>query len=77
MQDIALATGAQFISEEVGLDLDEVDLEVLGSADSIIISKDDTIIMGGKGEAEDVAQRVATIESQISTTNSEYDKEKL
>ena len=62
MQDIALATGAQFISEEVGLDLDEVDLDVLGSADSIIISKDDTIIMGGKGEADDVEKRVETIE---------------
>lgn len=63
MQDIALATGAQFISEEIGLDIDEVDLDVLGSADSIIISKDDTIIMGGKGESEDVASRVETIES--------------
>lgn len=77
MQDIALATGAQFISEEVGLDIDEVDLDVLGSADSIIISKDDTIIMGGKGESEDIAQRVETIESQIQATTSEYDKEKL
>lgn len=77
MQDIALATGAQFISEEVGLDIDEVDLDVLGSADSIIISKDDTIIMGGKGEAEDVEKRVETIEQQIKLTTSEYDKEKL
>ena len=77
MQDIALATGAQFISEEVGLDLDEVDLDVLGSADSIIISKDDTIIMGGKGETEDVEKRVETIEQQIKITTSEYDKEKL
>lgn len=62
MQDIALATGAQFISEEIGLDIDEVDLDVLGSADSIIISKDDTIILGGKGETEDIEQRVETIE---------------
>lgn len=77
MQDIALATGAQFISDEVGLDLDEVDLEVLGSAESIIISKDDTIIMGGKGEKEDIKQRVDTIEQQIQNTTSEYDKEKL
>jgi chaperonin GroEL len=50
-----LATGAQFISEDVGLELDEVELDVLGSAESIIISKDDTIIMGGKGESEEVA----------------------
>ena len=77
MQDIALATGAQFISEEVGLDIDEVDVDVLGSADQIIISKDNTIIMGGKGEAEDIKQRVETIENQIEITTSEYDKEKL
>lgn len=58
MQDIALATGAQFISEDVGLDLEEVDVDVLGSADQVIISKDDTIIMGGKGEPKDVSERV-------------------
>ena len=73
MQDIALATGAQFISDEVGLDIDEVELDVLGSADSIIISKDDTIIMGGKGDSDDVSSRVETIESQIKVTTSEYD----
>lgn len=50
MMDIALSTGATFISEEIGLDLDEAEVEVLGSADSVIITKDDTIIMGGKGE---------------------------
>ena len=77
MQDIALATGAQFISDEIGLDIDEVDLDVLGSADSIIISKDDTIIMGGKGEKDDINNRVETIEQQIKVTTSEYDKEKL
>lgn len=54
MQDIALATGAQFISEEIGLDIDEVEVDVLGSADQIIISKDNTIIMGGKGETDDI-----------------------
>jgi chaperonin GroEL len=62
MQDIALATGAQFISEDVGLDIEEVDLDVLGSADTVIISKDDTIIMGGKGETADIEQRVEMIE---------------
>lgn len=77
MQDIALATGAQFISEDVGLDIDEVELDVLGSCDTIIISKDDTIIMGGKGEAADISERVDMIEQQITTTTSEYDKEKL
>ena len=77
MQDIALATGAQFISEDIGLDIDEVDLDVLGSADTVIISKDDTIIMGGKGEVKDVEERVDMIEQQIKQTTSEYDKEKL
>lgn len=59
MQDIAIATGAQFISEDVGLTLEEAELDVLGSADKIIISKDDTIIMGGAGEADDVSERVS------------------
>lgn len=77
MMDIAMATGAQFISEEVGLDLDEVDVDVLGSCDHVVISKDDTILMGGKGEAKDVADRVEQIQNQIEVSNSEYDKEKL
>lgn len=77
MQDIAMATGAQFISEDVGLDIDEVELDVLGSCDTIIISKDDTIIMGGKGDAKEVGERVEVIEQQIVATTSEYDKEKL
>ena len=77
MQDIAMATGAQFISEEIGLDLDEVEVDVLGSCDQIIISKDNTIIMGGKGDGEDIQKRVDTIENQIDITTSEYDKEKL
>jgi len=72
-----MATGAQFISEEVGLDLDEVDVDVLGSCDHVVISKDDTILMGGKGEAKDVADRVEQIQNQIEVSNSEYDKEKL
>ena len=61
MQDIAIATGAQFISEDVGLDLDEVDESVLGTAGKIIITKDDTIIMDGKGESGAVAERVDTL----------------
>jgi len=77
MQDIAMATGAQFISDEIGLDLDEVELDVLGSADQIIITKDDTIIMGGKGDSEEIEKRVDTLEAQVKVTTSEYDKEKL
>ena len=70
MQDIAVATGSQFISEDVGLTLEEAELDVLGTCDKIIISKDDTIIMGGAGEAEDVSERVSQIESAIETTTS-------
>lgn len=77
MQDIATATGAIFISEDIGLTVDDADLDVLGTAEKIIISKDDTIIMGGAGDSEEVAERVETIASSIDTTSSEYDKEKL
>ena len=77
MQDIAIATGATFISEDIGLNIDEAELDVLGTADKIIISKDDTIIMGGAGEKADVDERVASIEAAIEITTSEYDKEKL
>lgn len=77
MQDIAIATGATFISEEIGLELDEVDVDVLGTCDKIIISKDDTIIMGGQGENDDVEERVSQISAGIEISTSDYDKEKL
>lgn len=77
MQDIAIATGAQFISEDVGLTLEEAELDVLGTAEKVIISKDDSIIMGGAGEKADVTERVSQIESAIETTTSQYDQEKL
>jgi len=77
MQDIAVATGAQFISEDIGLTLDEADLDVLGTAEKVIITKDDTIIMGGAGDKPEIEERVSTIESSIDSTSSEYDKEKL
>merc|ERR1719424_216055 len=65
MQDIAVATGAQFISEDVGLTLDDAELDVLGTADKVIITKDGTIIMGGAGEKAEVDDRTSTIESSI------------
>mmetsp|Transcript_25342 Transcript_25342/g.19088 ORF Transcript_25342/g.19088 Transcript_25342/m.19088 type:complete len:222 (-) Transcript_25342:292-957(-) len=77
MQDIAIATGGQFISDEVGLQIENSDVSVLGSAKRVIISKDDTIIMGGAGEKKDVEERVVSIQDQIEQTTSEYDKEKL
>lgn len=61
MQDIATATGAIFISEDIGLNIDDADLDVLGTAEKIIISKDDTIIMGGAGDAAEITDRVETI----------------
>lgn len=77
MQDIAIATGAQFISEEVGVQLDTAEVSVLGTAKKVIITKDDTIIMGGAGQKNDVNERVDTIRQQMDQTTSEYDKEKL
>lgn len=77
MQDIAVATGAQFIADDVGLKLDEADLSVLGSAKQVIITKDDTIIMGGAGTKEDLDERVELIISQIEKCSSDYDAEKL
>lgn len=77
MQDIAIATGAQFIAEDVGLKLDEADLSVLGSAKQVIITKDDTIIMGGAGSKEDLNERVDLIMRQIEKSTSDYDAEKL
>lgn len=62
MQDIAIATGATFINEEIGLSLESSEISVLGSAKKIIITKDDTIIMGGLGEKKDVDERVHGIE---------------
>lgn len=61
MQDIAIATGGQFISEEIGLQLENAEVSVLGNARKVIITKDDTIIMGGAGTKDDVTERVDTI----------------
>jgi len=77
MQDIAIATGATFLSEDVGQSLDGADLTVLGSVKQVIISKDDTILMGGNGEAADVQERVDAISASMENTTSEYDREKL
>lgn len=62
MQDIAISTGAQFISDDIGLSLDSADITVLGTAKKVIITKDDTIIMGGAGVKDDVKERVEMIE---------------
>lgn len=77
MQDIAIATGGTLVSEETGISLENCDLGVLGYSKKVIVEKDDTIIMGGLGNDEDLKERISQIESAIDVTTSEYDKEKL
>lgn len=77
LQDMAILTGAQVVSDELGLKLDSVDMSVLGTAKKIIVSKDETTIVSGGGSKEDVAARVAQIRGEIANTDSDYDREKL
>ncbi|KIQ62479.1 molecular chaperone GroEL [Kitasatospora griseola] len=75
--DIATLTGGQVISEEVGLKLDQVGLDVLGSARRITVTKDETIVVDGAGDSAEVAGRVAQIKAEIANTDSDWDREKL
>ncbi len=77
LQDIAVLTGATVISEEVGLALEKVTLEDLGTAKRISISKEETTVIDGAGNTKDISERVEQIRSQIEESSSEYDKEKL
>jgi chaperonin GroEL len=77
LQDIAVLTGAQVVSPDIGLKLDQVGLEVLGSARRIVITKDDTTIVEGNGDAKEVSGRVAQIKAEIENTDSDWDREKL
>ncbi|MFN2538621.1 MAG: chaperonin GroEL, partial [Mycobacteriales bacterium] len=77
LQDMAILTGAQVVSAEVGLKLDQVGLEVLGSARTVTITKDNTTIVEGGGTKEDVQGRVAQIKQEIENSDSDWDKEKL
>jgi chaperonin GroEL len=77
LQDIAILTGGTLISEDMGHKLEAVELVSLGQASSITIDKDNTIIVGGKGKKEQIQARVNQIKTQIGTTTSDYDKEKL
>ncbi|AYN39855.1 chaperonin GroEL [Streptomyces dangxiongensis] len=77
LQDIATLTGGTVISEEVGLKLDQVGIDVLGSARRITVTKDDTTIVDGAGKTEDVHGRVAQIKAEIENTDSDWDREKL
>jgi chaperonin GroEL len=77
LEDIAVLTGAQVISEDLGIKLENVTLNDLGSAKTILIDKDDTTIIDGAGSREDIEGRVKQIRTQIEDTTSDYDREKL
>jgi chaperonin GroEL len=77
LQDMAVLTGAQVVSAEVGLKLDQVGLDVLGTARTITVTKDTTTIVDGGGSREDVQGRVAQIKQEIENTDSDWDREKL
>ncbi|MGZ2223178.1 chaperonin GroEL [Glutamicibacter nicotianae] len=77
MQDLAILTGAQVVSSELGLSLDQVGTEVLGTARRVTVTKDSTTIVDGAGTDEDVAERVAQLKAELNRTDSEWDREKL
>ena len=77
LQDIAILTGGQVISEEVGLKLENVTLDLLGQARKVIITKDETTIVEGAGDDEAIAGRVSQIRKEIENTDTDYDREKL
>ena len=77
LEDIAIVTGGTGVSEEVGLDLKEATVDMLGRARQIKVDKENTVIVEGKGSADAIAARVTSIKKQIEETTSEYDKEKL
>jgi chaperonin GroEL len=77
LQDMAILTGGQVISEEVGLKLENLTLDLLGKAKRVIITKDNTTIVDGAGESDDVAGRINQIKAEIDNTDSDWDREKL
>jgi chaperonin GroEL len=77
LQDVAILTGAQVVSEEVGLKLENVGLDLLGHARKVVVTKDDTTIVEGAGDAEEVKGRIAQIKGEIEKTDSDWDREKL
>ncbi len=77
LQDIAILTGGQVISEEVGLKLENTSLDLLGTARKIVITKDETTLVDGGGDADQIAGRVSQIRAEIDKSDSDYDREKL
>ena len=77
LQDMAILTGGQVISEEVGLKVDSVTLDMLGSARKMVVTKDETTLVEGAGDQEEIAGRITQIKGEIDNTDSDYDREKL
>jgi chaperonin GroEL len=77
LEDLAVLTGAQVVSEEVGLKLDQVDLDVLGEARRIVVTKDSTTVIDGAGNQSEVDDRIRQLRSEIENTDSDWDREKL
>ena len=77
LKDIAILTGAQVVSEEIGLDLKDTSMEMLGRAKSVKVTKENTIIVDGLGDKKEIADRVNQIKGQLAETTSDFDKEKL
>ena len=77
MEDIAILTGGTVISEELGYELKEADIEMLGQAETVKVNKDNTVIVNGAGDKKELDARIAQIRSEIEETTSEFDKEKL
>jgi len=77
LQDMAILTGGQVISEEIGLKLENATLDLLGHARKVVVTKDETTIVEGAGEDADIKARIQQIKNEIENTDSDYDKEKL
>jgi chaperonin GroEL len=77
LEDIAILTGGQVISEDLGIDMKNVDIDMLGSARQVIIGKEETVIVDGAGTTEDIEKRIKQIRAQIEDTTSDFDREKL
>src|SRR5205823_14248387 len=77
MSDLAVDTGGKFISEDLGLKLENVELDDLGTAKRVVVDKDNTLVVEGGGKKRDIEQRADQIRKQIDTTTSDYDREKL
>lgn len=77
LEDIAILTGGQVISEDLGLEMKSVEIDMLGSARQVRINKDETVIVDGAGSSEDIEKRISQIRSQIEETTSDFDREKL